>query len=184
MVMRLFVALLVTGSHNLLRVLRVLEGIGAGVNVVRAGNMHVTLRFLGDVEAAAVGGVVEAVRGATEGVGAFALVLRGTGAFPSADRARTVWAGVEDSAALRGLVGRLEEALVDAGYPPAGRAFHAHVTLARVKPRRAGAARELIGKYADLDYGVVDVERVHVMQSELTPTGQVYTPLEAVELAG
>jgi 2'-5' RNA ligase len=112
----------------------------ADVRWTPPGSMHVTLQFLGEVPAAEVPAVAGAVAGAASRCPPLALRAVGVGAFPSPARARVVFADVEgDADALRALVGDLGARLEPLGWPPEARAFHAHVTLGRVRrPRSLG----------------------------------------------
>jgi 2'-5' RNA ligase len=99
---------------------------------VRVDGLHLTLRFLGatpDEKQAAIG---EALTAAGEGVAPFRVVLSGGGAFPDQRWPRVLWIGIGEGAAqLESLAGRLEEQLVPMGWPPEGRRFAPHLTLAR-----------------------------------------------------
>ena len=114
---------------------------------VRAENLHLTLRFLGAVEPAALERVREAMQAAATTMASFTVELGGLGGFPSARAPRVVWAGVVTGGeGLRGLHAALEAALVARGIPGEGRAFHPHVTLARARdPRGASRLGGLLG---------------------------------------
>jgi 2'-5' RNA ligase len=150
---------------------------------VAPANLHVTLKFLGQVEEARVPTLTDALRAALADRGAMDVAVRGLGAFPSPTRPRVLWAGLEDAtggmAALAECVdlccGRL-------GFPRETRAFAAHVTLGRVRePRRQPALGEALARPAD--FGRLCVERVSLMRSELSPRGARYSELFAAPLA-
>jgi 2'-5' RNA ligase len=151
---------------------------------VRAEGLHVTLRFLGEVDAATVTEAHAAMRGAAAALAPFSVALAGLGAFPSAAAARVVWAGVaEGGAALAALHRALEAALATRGIPPEGRAFHPHVTLGRARDPRA--TRGLEGALgATVAFGAFRVEAVHLMRSTLDPGGSRYSVLAEAPLGG
>lgn len=109
------------------------------VRWVRLDNLHVTLRFLGptlEEKVDAVGGVVRAAAAVTE---PFDVRLAGAGAFPSPDRPRALWLGMDEGAQeLAALAARLDAGLVESGWPPEERPFRPHLTLARSDGVRAG----------------------------------------------
>jgi 2'-5' RNA ligase len=94
-------------------------------------NLHVTLRFIGEVD----GGVMQDVDAALAGVRApqFSLSLAGVGHFGNGGHVRVIWAGIEKSPALQHLRDKVESAVVRAGVPPEGQKFSPHITLARPK---------------------------------------------------
>lgn len=142
-------------------------------------NLHLTLRFLGDVKENDLEELFEAIRLGVEGLEPFALEINGLGAFPNWRHPRVVWAGGgegSDEAIL--LAERVEEACADLGYERERRPFRPHLTLGRVKlPADADgleeAARDLDGKR----YGYIDVDEVVVFMSTLRRTGPVYSPM-------
>jgi RNA 2',3'-cyclic 3'-phosphodiesterase len=147
-------------------------------------NLHVTLKFLGGVEADRLDALTIALLAVAARRSAFDVTLRGLGAFPSPTRARVLWAGVDTGgAALAALAADVDEALAALGLPRETRAFSAHVTLGRVREPRANAAlaRALTGA-GPLGHQVV--RRVSLMQSHLSPRGARYTEIAAAPLAG
>lgn len=151
---------------------------------VATANLHLTLKFLGAVDAARL----DAVRAALGGAGGppFDLVLRGLGAFPSATRPRVLWAGAGGGhAEAAALAGRLEAALAPLGFAPEGRPFSAHVTLGRVRePRRNPPLADALTAAADRELGRLRVDRFALMRSDLSPRGARYTELATVSLSG
>src|SRR5205807_2390184 len=108
-----------------------------GAHWVEPENMHITLRFIGEVDDSTAEEIDHALqRIAAEG---FSLELAGLGTFGQGFKARSLWTGVNPSAELSRLQGKIESALVRSGLPPETRKFTPHVTLARLKnpdPRR------------------------------------------------
>jgi 2'-5' RNA ligase len=150
---------------------------------VAESNLHVTLKFLGQVEAARV----ESIAAALERVGArtpaFELAVRGLGAFPAPARARVVWAGLEPAARLAALAADVDTALATLGFARESRPFAAHVTLGRVREsRRNPSLADALARPAPC--GRLPVSRLSLMRSELHPRGARYTELAGVLLAG
>ena len=141
---------------------------------VRAENLHLTLRFLGEIDSVALERAREAVVAAAAGVEPFAVSLRGLCGFPPGRPPRVLWASVAaGGAGLEALYARLEGALIERGLPGENRAFHPHVTLARVRDARGGGVlARVLGEGPA--FGEVRVAALHLMRSELDPRGARY----------
>lgn len=158
---------------------------GAKVKWVEPENLHVTLLFLGEVDQRALIGVCRAVQDAARKVPAFGIRVEGVGAFPNARRPRVIWAGVGEGAEDVGaLHGALEQSLLELGeYRREDRKFTPHITLGRIKSERCDPALEEVFKKDEVwKAGEVAIQEVHVMSSELTRAGPVYTVLSRAPL--
>jgi 2'-5' RNA ligase len=150
---------------------------------VAPDNVHLTLKFLGAVDAEQLGALAKTLTSAVSTCAPFQLGLGRLGAYPSPGRPRVLWAGIDAGAAPAALLAaRIDEALETLGFKRETRAFSPHITLGRVRqphaqPRlgEAMAATRIIG--------TVDVTRVSLMRSELSPRGARYTELAAAPLA-
>lgn len=150
---------------------------------VAPANLHVTLKFLGQVDEARVLAFAEALTGAAAGHRAFDVVVRGLGAFPSPTRPRVLWAGLDgDAGRLAALAESVDAACGGLGVPRETRAFAAHVTLGRVRePRRQPTLADALARGGE--FGRVGVGRVALMRSELSPRGARYSELALCPLA-
>ena len=115
----------------------------------------------------------------------FAIDVGGLGAFPSATRARVLWAGVmAGDGPLVALAATVDTALASLGFPREARAFSPHITVGRVRePRRAEALATLLSASQTRPFGRVAVDAVTLMRSDLSPRGARYTPLARVPLS-
>lgn len=147
-------------------------------------SLHLTLRFLGEVDGERVAAVAAALGGGVRGVKTFAVGLGGVGAFPSLARPRVVWMGVERHPALELLANDVEKALMAQGFEPELRPFAPHLTLGRAKHGAGAAAfRDLARLAAQVDHqGTSVVESVDLMQSTLGPGGAEYAVLSRAAL--
>lgn len=152
---------------------------------VAAENLHLTLKFLGNVLVDALPDVSAAIASGTAGTAPFVLEVTGLGAFPTATRPRVLWAGVANGAEVTAaLAARIDAALESLGFPGERRAFSAHVTLGRVRvPRRDPQLARAIEAGAEREFGVVRVDAVRLMRSELSPGGARYSEIAAIPLA-
>ncbi len=165
---------------------RRLEAAGARIRWIKPGNLHFTLRFLGEITPAQVALAKIASREAVAGIRPFAIALTHLGAFPSLQRPQVVWIGVGDGAqALEALAQRLDDRLAHHRFPLEDRTFRPHLTLARVRDARQwGDVVRALTQHAELPVGSQEVRTISVMESHLTPDGPIYARVEEVSLHG
>ncbi len=184
--MRVFVAINPSPEERarLAQASRALRKGGYPIRWVPPENVHLTLKFLGEVAEAQLPGVCAAVDESAKGLGALEMVVRNFGAFPNLRRPQVVWAGMQSSPALEALQSRVEGALADLGFPRERRAFRPHLTLGRAQKRtRVSDFRGLEELVAGLSYDdVYRVRGVDVMRSRLLPRGAIYDLLHTAEL--
>jgi len=157
-----------------------------GVKWVAAGNLHLTLKFLGRVEPEQVKRVGESLDGALGGTRPVGVSFRGAGAFPPRGRPRVVWldldAGGMEVTALQSAV---EGALEPLDFAREQRRFTPHLTVGRVKSLKdAGALLGALDSARDREWGRFTASSVDLMRSELFPTGARYSILHKVRLTG
>ena len=149
-------------------------------------NMHLTLKFLGDVSPNSLEFLRQMLRTEAENVPRFDLHLVGLGAFPNLKRPRVLYIGIQAPAALDILQRAIESACRRLGYEAEERPFSAHLTLGRVRQNANAAEQQQIrraieGTQVDV-LGTARVDSVHLYKSELNPGGSVYTRLYSAPL--
>ncbi len=164
------------------------------VSWVQAASIHLTIKFLGDMDEQAVAPLRETLAGALQGQRAISIPLERLGAFPSCQAPRVLWVGAaegweqgDEAKRLIGLHHAVEGSCESLGFAPDSRPLSPHLTLARIKAgaREFGhvlASSKALDRPLSLD--VLAVESVALMQSELRSTGSVYTKLWDVQLRG
>jgi 2'-5' RNA ligase len=166
-------------AAELAAVLRERPG-GDAVRWVRQENLHVTLRFLGDVEPARVASLGAQVRAQTAALAPFALRLGALASFPPGRHPRVVVLELAPEAPLAVLAEAVERGVVAAGCAPETRPFRGHLTLGRVRERETPPSLTSLTVPAV----AFDVTESVLFASELHPSGSRYTPLERVRLSG
>lgn len=154
----------------------------AKVKWERPEKLHLTLRFLGTVEAGQVGSIQNAARNTAARCSPFNIELFGTGAFPNVKRPRVIWIGVRNGhAELVELAGKLDEYLPEV-FPSEARAYSPHCTLGRVKASET--AIELAKELKDRPFGPVSwvANEIVIFESTLLPSGSVYSPIYRIPL--
>ncbi len=151
---------------------------GGSVGWVKPENMHLTLKFLGEVDDARVPEVAARVK-APYDVAAFDVSFSGVGLFPPSGPVRVVWigmtAGVEP---LQALQQEVEARLGPLGFPAETRGFQAHLTLGRFRIPAPRSIRAAIEGVRAGNVGACRIDHVTLYQSRLSPRGATYTPLE------
>lgn len=149
-------------------------------------NLHITIKFLGPVEADRVDGLGAELAGPMRALPRFEIELRGMGAFPTIRRANVVWAGIDDrTGGLARIAETVETVTARLGIGEReARPFRAHVTVGRCEKRSGGIdARRAIGSLQERSFGRVAVGEVHVYESRLGGEGSTYV-LRARALLG
>ncbi|MCB8980245.1 MAG: RNA 2',3'-cyclic phosphodiesterase [Ardenticatenaceae bacterium] len=143
------------------------------VRWVNRAQMHLTLRFLGDTAVTQLPSLQDSLNEIAAQHSPFQLRLNGLGAFPNRKRPRVVWAGLAgDVAVLQAMQAELEDRVVSLGWVREERPFSPHITLGRVKDASGAQALDWSVGLANL---AVTVTAVQLVQSELRPSGPVYT---------
>jgi 2'-5' RNA ligase len=144
----------------------------------RPEGLHVTLKFIGEVEAARVGEVSRAAAAAAGGFSPFSLSVEESGTFPPRGAARVLWLGVKDeSGQLARLQRRLEHECGAAGFPSEPRAFKPHLTVARLRTPKDAHTLSEAHRRAPFGPYAFEASELLVIRSELGPGGSRYTPL-------
>lgn len=144
----------------------------------RAESLHVTLKFLGEVDAARVETLARAAEVAASGLAPFALTAEGAGVFPPRGPARVLWLGLRDETGrLARLQSRLEDECASAGFAREPKAFKPHLTIARLRSPQGSAALAEAHRRAAFGPHRFEVSGFVLMRSELGPGGSRYTPL-------
>lgn len=156
--------------------IRRLRGYGAQASWVRPENMHLTLRFFGDIADEQTARLAEILVESCREMPPFPLQIRGTGVFPNARKPSVAWVAAEPlDGGLVGLYNAAENAARAIGLPPDDKAFHPHVTLARIRDARtARSLVEALEREAAFDAGAFEVRGMTLFSSELAPKGPIY----------
>lgn len=174
------------------RLAQVMDGlrreIGEGaIRWVPIENMHLTLKFLGDVSVSNLDRLKEIMRISAATCSPFALSVGGLGAFPSPLRARVVWVGVEGPPDLMSLQRMIDTETDRLGYASENRDFKPHLTLGRVgrnvTPKELQKIGQVLKEKKVGFLGVAQVRDVHLFRSDLQSNGAVYSRMYSVPLA-
>lgn len=186
--MRTFIAIELspTVRRPLIRLLREELPRDRDVRWVTENQLHLTLKFLGEVGDDQLRAVCDAAAAACAGVAPFPLRIRGLGVFPAPRNPRVLWCGVDDpTGSCNRWVERIDPPLTELGFKPETRKFTPHITLGR--SRSTGGARvlaEALERVAPPETEEMLVEQVVVFESILRPSGAEYRPVHVARLGG
>ena len=150
----------------------------AGASWSKPENIHLTLKFFGNVPKERLTRISEAGARVAGEFSPFQIKIGGTGVFPRRSRPQVLWVGVDDSSGrLSDLQQRLEEEFAREGFPKEDRGYRPHLTIARL--RRPEEARQLAETHIQTKFSFIDVRVTEfvVFRSELSPKGSRYTPI-------
>lgn len=161
---------------------------GESVRWNRPGTMHLTLKFLGEIEqqqARYIGSILDDLAATTS---SFTLEVGGFGCFPNTKRPRVFWVGLRTlNESLRNLQTALEDRLDKIGFEREDREFHPHLTVGRTRKGLSSAQYQYLSTWVNaVQLGAVgkfSVETVKLLRSELRPSGAVYSELHTARLA-
>lgn len=159
---------------------RTLAKTGADLKLVEPKNIHITIRFLGNISL----GMINKIYSVMENVQfkSFQIEVRGVGAFPNLRFPRVIWAGIgKGYEELKNIFEQLEPQLRKLGFKPDPKGFSPHITIARVKTgRHKSELAQVIRELADKEFGTVEAKCLRLKRSNLTPKGPIYTTLKEV----
>ena len=163
---------------------RGLQNAGVSASWTRLEGIHLTLKFLGEIQEAQVPVIMVSLVRAGGNSSGFRIEIAGAGAFPDQKNARVVWLGITgDAAGLMKLQAVVEAAMVGAGFEREDRVFTPHLTLGRIRHIRSRDAwLKALDELKHIRLPGFDVKSVCLMKSELKPSGAVYTELGRVAL--
>ena len=154
-----------------------------GARWVRREQMHLTLRFIGEVHHARADKIKTALKSVQ--AAPFDLQLHGVGRFPPGKQgARVLWAGIDNSPELKALHAAVEDALAGIGYAREQRPFRAHITLARLKPAPPHPVNRFLNRHAAFAHDAIPVRECILFSSSLHPEGAQYRHEAVYPLAG
>ncbi len=160
----------------------ILKSFGFRVKWVRPQNIHLTLKFLGNIDSDQIDKISAAMKQTADDFSGVSLFAKEIGVFPNIRRPRVIWAGLNGKLeTLKNLQQKLDKHLVAVGFPAESRAFKAHLTLGRVKGKIAPAQmKTAIDKLKGFESESFEIHEIFLFKSELRPPGAVYSKVQRV----
>uniref|UniRef100_A0A7J3X9G8 RNA 2',3'-cyclic phosphodiesterase n=3 Tax=Thermofilum pendens TaxID=2269 RepID=A0A7J3X9G8_THEPE len=186
--LRVFIAVKVDEPSLVARVRQLQEDltrVGLKAKLVEPENLHITLRFVGEIPAEKVEALRQKLREVRHRK--FSMLIKGVGAFPSISRPRVLWLGVDEGSAelsqLANMVSRAVDSLrLGLSKGSEEESFTPHLTIARLKAPLSPEARRIVENLAEAVFGQQHVDFFYLFKSDLSPKGPVYTVIERYAL--
>ena len=183
---RCFIAIEIpeTIQNQLARIQRTLRNQIPKASWVKPGNIHLTLKFLGEVDPDDVESIGKAIEGVTIHHHSFSLRIGGVGAFPNLARPRVIWAGVKvGTERVSALARDLNLALSRCGFSRETKKFNPHLTIARLRERiNLTPYTNQYRQYDRIERAEMTVDTISLVQSQLHPEGAIYSTLRSYSL--
>lgn len=164
------------------------EAARKAVRWVPVSNMHLTLKFLGEVSTGNIEALARMLQHEAAQHHPFHFNVGELGAFPNVRRPRVIWIGTEPPKELSILQKTIESETRRLGYPAEERPFSPHLTLGRIsqnaRPEEVTQVAHALGQIQVGSLGTVTVDSVHLFRSDLRPSGAVYSKLHSFQLSG
>lgn len=154
------------------------------VKWVRPEGIHLTLKFLGSISRDEIDRISNVLAGIVPRWPPFTMKIKGLGGFPSIRNPRVLWIGIQEGASeVLSLQRAIEKASLENNFPPEDRPFKPHLTLGRIRsPRGREALLASIETNRDMEIGSFSAQEVSLFQSELKPSGALYTRLQMFQM--
>jgi 2'-5' RNA ligase len=156
------------------------------VKWVKPDSIHLTLKFLGNIDTDTTATITRAIKESARGIEPFRLEVKELGVFPNLKRVRVAWVGISGQVdKLSLLQKRLESQLTPLGFTAESRPFTPHLTLARLSERASPDEQQGFGRLiasTSFEGGDIEVKEISLMKSQLTRAGAIYTRISQVEL--
>lgn len=167
--------------EKILNIQKILEKSNADLKLVEPQNIHLTLKFLGEISEEKVKKVIEAMK--TLQFNSFKITLKGLGVFPSINYPRVLWIGITNGFKESSLIYlQLEDKLAKLGFSKEERGFSPHLTIARVKSGKGkNELIKILEEFKNEDFGETIIESVKLKRSVLTSKGPIYSTLFEVK---
>jgi len=154
---------------------------GADVKLVEPKNIHITLKFLGDVAEDLIADIEQVMKDAVQQIKPFTITLEGTGVFPNQNYIKVVWIGINDVQIIERIARGIDDGLHSLGFKKEKRGFSAHITVGRVKTaKNKQQLLTILEKYKKTEFSVQEITSIKLKKSDLTTSGPIYTTIKKV----
>lgn len=164
------------------RIIKEFKGIDANVKYVEMENLHLTLKFFGDIDSEGIDVLSSKISGVLKDFDKFNIKIKGCGAFPNTSRIKVIWLGIDEDDIVRKLHDELDKEFVKLGFDKDKR-FSTHLTIGRMRSgKNKDKVKSQIEEFDEIDIGEMPVDKIILKKSTLTPQGPIYEDLEVFKL--
>ena len=152
------------------------------IKYVPSKNMHFTLKFFGNIDSDMVDDISAAIEKVIKNYSSFDLNIKNCGCFPNKNVIKVLWLGLDEGSPIKSLQKDLDKEFKKLGFKKE-RNFISHLTIGRVKsPKNKKEIKETIEKLEDIEIGQMNVSKISLKKSTLTPQGPIYQDIKVFEL--
>jgi 2'-5' RNA ligase len=178
-----FISIDIKATPQMTNFKKEIEKAGADVKLVELGNIHITVKFLGETDENHINAIEQSMKESVLAIKPFPITLIGTGVFPNQNYMKVLWIGITDEGNIETIAHAIDEKLEPLGFKKENRGFSPHLTVGRVKTaKNKDRLLEVMGKYKTVEFTIQNVQSIKLKKSELTPKGPIYTTLREVLL--
>ena len=164
------------------KIIKEFRQIDAHIKYVELENLHLTLKFFGDIDTEGIDLLSSKIENVVSDFSPFTVKIRGCGAFPNTNRIKVIWFGLDEDEIVKKLHDELDKEFVKLGFDR-DRKFSTHLTIGRMKSAKGkNRVKSAIEKFEDVEIGEMEVDRIILKKSTLTPQGPIYEDLKTFEL--
>lgn len=164
------------------KVIKEFKGIDTKIKFVELENLHFTLKFFGDIDTNGLNVLENAISKVISEFEPFTIKIASCGAFPNTSRIKVIWVGIDDDSILKDLHDRLDKEFSRLGFDKDKR-FSTHLTIGRMKSgKNKNQVKDTIEEFSDVEIGEMEVTRISLKKSTLTPKGPIYEDMKIFEL--
>jgi 2'-5' RNA ligase len=154
----------------------------ARIKYVELENLHLTLKFFGEIDSEGIDLLSQKISSVASEFDGFKVNIKGCGAFPNTNRIKVIWLGLENDEFVKKLHDELDKEFVRMGFDK-DKKFSTHLTIGRMKSAKGKAdVKSTIESFEDVEIGEMNVDKIILKKSTLTPQGPIYEDLEIFEL--
>lgn len=164
------------------KIIKEFKGIDTKIKYVELQNLHLTLKFFGDIDSNGLEVLENAIGNVVSEFNPFNIKITGCGAFPNKNHIKVIWVGIDDDSIIRQLHDKLDKEFTDLGFDM-DKKFSTHLTIGRMKSaKNKNQVKEVIEEFDDFEIGEMEVNRISLKKSTLTPAGPIYEDIRIFEL--
>ncbi|WP_405306661.1 RNA 2',3'-cyclic phosphodiesterase [Methanobrevibacter sp.] len=164
------------------KIIREFKKTDARIKYVDLVNLHLTLKFFGDIDTEGLNLLEDAIANVLDEFDSFSIKIKGCGAFPNNNRINVIWVGIDEDSIIRDMHDKLDKEFVRLGFDK-DKKFSTHLTIGRMKSaKNKNKVKSTIEEFSDVEIGDMEVTKVSLKKSTLTPAGPIYEDLKIFEL--
>lgn len=164
------------------KIIRQFKEIDTKIKYVELQNLHLTLKFFGDIDTNGLDVLENAIADVVSEFDSFKIKITGCGAFPNKNHIKVIWVGIDDDAVIKDLHDRLDKEFARLGFDK-DRKFSTHLTIGRMKSaKNKNKVKEVIEEFENFEIGEMEVSEISLKKSTLTPAGPIYEDISIFEL--